>query len=253
MKKNSLLISLLIIISIFCTAQTPDYIVKRFKLIVALIQKGNTSELSKLIQYPLKREYPLADISTSKDFISKFDTLFDADFKQLLKTYNDSVILTQYASYGLVGGDFSGEIWINEKGKVITVNYSSAKEQELKNKLIADIKSKMHPSVRDWDYNVLVAKSKNLLIRIDETKNGLRYISWGKGKNTSDLPDLILYKGVAQQQGTEGGFTWTFKNNDWTYVVDQADICETPVYCGLFLRLLFKEEEKQIIRLERTK
>lgn len=89
-------------------------------------------ELSSLIDYPLKRENPLPDIKSSADFISRFRVIFDHSFKQQLSQYNDSDIFEHNGSYGLVGGSFSGEIWINDKGKIKALNYSSAEEQRLK-------------------------------------------------------------------------------------------------------------------------
>jgi hypothetical protein len=47
-----------------------------------------------------------------------------------------------------------------------------------------------------------------------------------------------------------GGWTWTFANGDWTYLVDQADMCDEPKDCGLFLKLFFKDELKTKIKLK---
>ncbi len=110
-------------------ASVDTSIVKRFRQIIKLIESDNATELSKLISYPLKRENPLPDIKNSTDFISNYKLLFDSSFKNLLKQYNDSNIFEHNFSYGLVGGNFSGEIWIDENGEISAINYSSKEEQ----------------------------------------------------------------------------------------------------------------------------
>jgi hypothetical protein len=101
-----------------CQASVDTFIVQRFRQIIRLIESDNAKELSKLVAYPLKRENPLPDIKNSKDFISYYPSIFDNSLKNLLKQYNDSDIFEHNYSYGLVGGNFSGEIWINEDGKI---------------------------------------------------------------------------------------------------------------------------------------
>src|SRR5258705_13906240 len=141
-----------------CQASVDTFIVKRFRQIIKLIESDNAKDLSKLVDYPLKRNNPLPDIKNSNDFISYYPTLFDNSFKKLLKQYNDSVILEHNNTYGLVGGDFTGEIWINEDGKISGINYSSKEEQKNKQILIEKIKKEIYPTVNTWNENVIVAK-----------------------------------------------------------------------------------------------
>ena len=228
-------------------------IIKRFRQIIKLVESDNPKELSKLIDYPLKRENPLPDIKNANDFIAYYPTIFDSSFKRLLKQYNDSVIFEHNDAYGLVGGNFTGEIWIDENGKISSINYSSKDEQKTKRILINKIKKEIYPAVNTWDENVIVAKSEKLLIRVDRTNKGLRYVCWAKGKTVRDQPDIILYNGIEEAQGTMGGWTWTFKNGDWTYIVDDAEMCDDPKNCGLFLKLLFKDKSKSTIKLNEIK
>jgi len=249
-------------LSLTCQGSIDTFIVNRYRQIVKLIETGNEKELSKLIKYPVKRENPLPDIANAAEFVSYYKVLFDKAFKDLLRHYNDNVIFESEGDYGLVGEGLNGvtlqgEIWINEEGKIIAINYSSAEEQQLKQALKAKIKKEMHPDVKDWKENVLVARSEKLLIRIDDTENGLRYSCWSKGRNMIAKPDIVLYNGVEDIHGTQGGWSWTFKNGDWTYVVDNVQICSDAVddadECGLFLRLLLKGQEHSVIKLNETK
>lgn len=234
-------------------ATTDPFIVQRFRKIVQLIKSDNAKELSKFVRYPLSRENPLPGIKNAAEFIAYYPTLFDAGFKTLLKQYSDSLIFEHNDAFGLVGGAFTGEIWLNEDGNISTINYSSKKEQDLKKITILKIKNSMHPTVNNWDDNIIVAKSDKLLIRVDRTGKGIRYACWSKGKTFADVPDLILYNGKEEAQGTMGGWTWTFINKDWTYIVDEVDICDTPENCGLFLELMLKGVTQQRIKLKEIK
>src|SRR5262249_48844874 len=138
-------------------------------------------------------------------------------------------------------------------GKIMTINYESSQETRLRIKLTESIKAHAHPSIRDWIENVMVCRSNNLLIRIDRTAKGLRYVSWSKGHTIAEKPDLILYNGKVESQGSAGGWTWTFTNGRWTYIIDKVDLCEDAYKCGLFLQLLSGGKEYSSIRMQESK
>jgi len=69
----------------------------------------------------------------------------------------------------------------------------------------------------------------------------------------NDKPDLVLFNGIEDTHGSMGGWSWTFKNGDWTYVVDNVQMCEDDKDCGLFLRLLLKGQDHSVIKLKETK
>ncbi|WP_295652462.1 hypothetical protein [uncultured Mucilaginibacter sp.] len=229
---------------------------KEFRHIIKLIKEDKVNELSKLVMYPLKRQNPLPNIANSKEFIAYYPIVFDEEFKKKLNLYNDSDVFEHDGMYGLVGGPFAGDIWMDDDGKIGGININSKKEIALRKQLTKSIQSKMHPSVNYWEDNLIVGKSQNLLIRVDYSeKYGIRYVSWSKGRLTSEKPDLILYHGKDEAQGTMGGWTYTFKNGDWTYIVDDVQMCadDNPSDCGLFLRLLYKGNAKSTVRLKEIK
>ncbi len=214
-----------------------------------MVKENNAGQLSALIAYPLKRENPLPDIKNAEEFMAYYAILFDEAFRKKLEKYADTCVVEHHGSYGLVGDVFTGELWLNEEGNITAINYLSAEESKRKAALAADVQRLVHPSVREWKENVRVGKSKHLIIRVDRTEKGLRYVSWSKGRSMAEQPDLILYNGVEEAKGTMGGSTWTFKNGHWTYVVDEVKLCETEDLCGLFLRHYFNNLEKSRIRL----
>lgn len=236
-------------------ADVPPAVRKKFKQIIRLIKEDKANELAALVVYPLKRVNPLPDIANQKAFIADYKVLIDDAFKKKLLSYNDSIVFEHHGLYGLVGGDFDGDLWIDENGKITAINYSSKREKQLQNELIKTIKKHINPAVNTWDYNILVGKSEKLLVRVDYMgkEKGIRYALWSKGRPTSEKPDLILYKGKDEAKGTQGGWTYTFKNGDWTYVVDDVEMCESDDQCGLFLRLSFKGVEKSSTKLKEIK
>ncbi len=234
-------------------AKTPPEVIKQFKYIIGLINDDHIAELASQIDYPLKRDNPLPNILSANEFILYYSVLIDSELKKKLSHFNDTDIMEHYGHYGLVGGIFTGEIWIDETGKVLTINYSSQNEKNLQQKLTNEIQQQVNSSVKPWKRNILVWENDKFLIRIDDTDEGLRYVSWSKNHKISDKPDLILNHGVEEAQGTMGGWTWTFVNGKWTYIVDDVEMCEKEDKCGLFLHILYDNIEKSTLRFKETK
>ncbi|QEC78279.1 hypothetical protein [Mucilaginibacter ginsenosidivorax] len=251
--KNIICAALFLFIIPGAQAQAPAFIIKRYKEIFRLIKADKAQELSKLVAYPLKRQNPLKSIANANEFVAYFPVLFDDAFKKKIVLFADSDVFDHHGEYGLVGGSFDGDIWLNSDGRIQAVNYSSRRETDLKNQLTKEIQSKIYPTVSHWDENVLLLQSPKLLIRIDRVGQKLRYVSWSQGRPTSTKPDLVLNNGVEEAQGTQGGWTYTFKNGDWTYVIDDVEMCETASQCGYFLRLSLKDVEKSSTRLKLVK
>jgi hypothetical protein len=254
-KMNKLLIILIIAIG-FDTlngkAQDSLEIARDFREIVRLIKTDSTSKLAKLVNFPLKRPNPIQDILTANDFALYAPLLFDSSFKSKLLSYNDSIIFYHNGYYGLVGGLFHGDIWINENGLIESINTHSAAELELQMKLTHEIQRKIYPSIKAWMENVLVCETDKFLIRVDLLDNyELRYVAWNKPKKIDTKPDLVLNKGVQEFHGTMGGVSYTFKNDKYYYQIDQRDMGESDDQVGLFLHI-FKsrkdlEQEKYFV------
>jgi hypothetical protein len=245
-----------IISSINCFSQTekgiPEERQEQLETIIDLVRNDQIIELSKKILYPIKRQNPLPDIETREEFILYYPILFDSIFKaKLTNTKFDSTnTINHYTGFGL----FRGDIWLYDNGDIMTINYQSSKELELLNKLHTEIEEKIHKSVSNWKKNILVCETDKFLIRVDLLENNdLRYISWNKPKKITDKPDLILLKGVQEFQGTMGGVTYTFQNQDWTYQIDRVEMAETDDKLGLYLRLYQNGIEKASYKTKEIK
>lgn len=230
----------------------PSWRQNQIKKIVELIKNEDFSHLSEMIRFPIKRPNPIPDIENKESFLRYCPTLFDYNFKQKLinaKFTSDNTI-SRDDDFGLL----YGYIWLNKTGEIIALNYNSDKELSTQKKLTDEAKSSIHPSVKDWKTNIMVCKSDKYIIRIDLMDDlTLRYASWSIPKSVSDKPDIVLFNGIEEFQGTRGGVTYTFQNSKWKYVIDKVNICEKDEDCGLFFKLLISDQENRKTRLQEVK
>jgi hypothetical protein len=234
-------------------AQDPETGLRMGKKILNLISQDNSSELAKYIVYPLKRPNPIPDIKNEKEFVAYYPILFDAKFKKLIPKFTQKEVLVRNGLFGMVGDVFHGEIWYDES-VIVSINYFSDKEISLEKSLTKKIQSVIHPSVKQWESNVFVGKSKNLLVRVDRLSNGgLRYVSWSKGKPISQKPDLVILQGEEVHEGTMGSTFWTFSNNNWRYTIYNQESCENCVQSNYELVLEENGLEKSRIVLVLSK
>jgi hypothetical protein len=162
--------------------------------------------------------------------------LFDAVLEERLEAteFKNSDIIERHDTFAI----FNGAIWIGDDGKIRAINYNSGKEKQLRNQLHEELENTIHERVEDWEENVLVCEAENFLIRIDLMGNNeLRYISWSYPKSIKEKPDLMLFNGKEEFQGTMGGVTYTFRNGQWIYQIDRVTMAESDEKQGTFLKL----------------
>jgi len=93
--------------------------------------------------------------------------------------------------------------------------------------------------------NIIYCENKDFIIKVDNlTNDDLRYSSWNKPKTINDEPDLVLYDGIVEQQGTGGGYHYSFKNDYWKYIVENNYMGETEESMGIFIKVLKNDERK---------
>lgn len=209
------------------------------KRILDLINQNKAAELAELVNYPLQRPSPIPDIQNEQEFVAYFPTLFDAKFKKIIPKFSSKEVMARNGMFGMVGEIFTGEIWYDESG-IYSVNYNSDREMALEKALNDKTKATIHPSLKDFESNIVILKSKNLEVRIDNTKEGsYRYASWSKGKSNSLSPDLTLFTTKANHDGYPPIPSYVFTNKNWTYTVTEAFECED---CDILDRMLILEE-----------
>lgn len=239
--KNIFKIVILILPTIYCAGQKNNKgipIERQVQLdqLIELIRQNNRMGLAEKVMYPLSRPNPVPDIKNKQEFVKYYTTLFDTAFKKkLIDTEFDSTnTIDTYTGFGLL----NGEIWLFDDGRIMTFNHSSPEEIKLIETLKQQTEKRIHASVKPWQRNLYVCETDKFLIRVDQMDNSdIRYVSWSKPKHIEDKPDIILYHGVQEFQGTMGGITYTFKNREYFYVVDQVNMAETDEEVGLFIRI----------------
>lgn len=192
--------------------------------LIKLFQTKNVAGISKMIHYPLERDYPIPSIKNEEEFRKRFNQIFD---KKIIDLISNSKI-DQWSEVGWRGIMLErGDLWIETDGKIKALNYQSDFEARQKKTLIAKQKTQLHASLKSFLVPVYKFQTKNYLIRIDEQANNkYRYASWKIGNPESSKPDLILTDGEWENDGTGGNHTITFKKGEFTYKIYRGIIGE---------------------------
>ncbi|HVK37172.1 MAG TPA: hypothetical protein VNA88_01470 [Candidatus Kapabacteria bacterium] len=220
-----------------------------FERIARLLAADSVEAIADLVVYPLRRPNPLPNIRTREELIARYTMLFDAELRDQLQRLDTSQMIMRNGHVGIL----AGEIWIDEDGRIIAVNHSTAEELAAADELTKRIKAGMHRSVREFSRNVLVYQCPKHLVRIDETRRGLRLATWNRGRGVHLKPDLVLYNGTMEHYGTQGGIGYTFTNGRWTYLVERIDMCGDEGECGPYLTIKRDGTEMSSDRCEESK
>ncbi|MPS74382.1 MAG: hypothetical protein E2590_14705 [Chryseobacterium sp.] len=185
--------------------------------VIRLFQAKNIDGISKIVNYPLSREYPIPNVKNGADLKKRFNQIFD---EKIIDQISNSK-LDQWSEVGWRGIMLdNGDLWIDTDGRITALNYQSQFETNQKNNIIANEKKNLFSSLKQYKSPVYKFTTKNYLIRIDELSNGkYRYASWKIGKKESTKPDLILANGEIRMEGSGGNHTITFKKDEFSYII----------------------------------
>jgi len=176
----------------------------------------NINTIAKLVSYPLERDAPIPAIKNEREFIQRFNDVFD---QRLLQTIVKSNIQKDWDAVGWRGimlGD--GDVWLNHDGKITSVNYQSRKERIVSTRLNAKGRRALHRSVAHYAKSILEWETKRFHIRVDDVGKGqLRYVAWPKGKRTSETPDIVLHNGKIAIDGSGRNQRYIFNNGKFSY------------------------------------
>jgi hypothetical protein len=217
MKTRKIFLALLFFSSHFIFSQDlkPEY-QKFIKNFIDNIKNDNKEAVAAIISFPLGREYPIPVIKNKTDFLKRYDAIFDETLKNKIIKSNPAKDWTQMGWHGIMLNQ--GDIWFDESGKLITINYQSKTELVLKNKLIAAEKDKLHPSIAKFKKPVYILETSKFRIRIDDLGNdNYRYASWPVKKPMSEKPDLVIINGKWIAEGSGGNSKFDFKKDDYLY------------------------------------
>lgn len=223
--KYKILILLLLIFNLsFAQNDLDKTEIESIQKLTNLFKTKNVDGISKIISYPLSREYPIPAVKNEADFKKRFNQIFD---EKIIDIISNSKI-NQWSEVGWRGIMLNrGDIWIESDGKITAVNYQSNFELNQKKNLINNDKKKLHTSLKIFKSPTYKIQTKSYLIRIDELANGkYRYASWKIGRSEASKPDLILTNGELKFDGSGGNHTITFKKGEYNYKVYRGIIGE---------------------------
>jgi hypothetical protein len=186
------------------------------KNIVNVFKSENISSISKLVSYPLEREYPIPPIRNESEFIARFNQLFDHDLRRAIVSSNIARDWNEVGWRGIMLND--GDIWLDYDGKIMSINYQSKAEKNLKNYISARGRGSLHRSVNAYAQSIIQWNTKRFYIRVDDVGQGqLRYAAWPVGTKTTDKPDIVLLNGELVFDGSGRNHRYIFKNGDFSY------------------------------------
>lgn len=218
MKKINVFLIVLIFSCSFVSAQDlkPEY-QKLIKTFISNVKNDKKEAVANMISYPFKREYPIPVIKSKADFVKRYSEIFDAALKNEIIKSNPGKDWSEVGWRGIMLNQ--GTVWIDTDGRLIAINYQSKFEKDLKNKLIAADKAKLHSSIAKFKNPEYVLETSKFRVRIDDLgNNNYRYASWPLKKKMSEEPDLVISNGKWFQEGTGGNHRFEFKKGKYIYV-----------------------------------
>ncbi|MBR1644233.1 MAG: hypothetical protein IJ684_02550 [Bacteroidales bacterium] len=174
------------------------------QLVQTSLANGDKETFADLVQYPIRRDYPLRAIRNREQMVANFDLIFDSAFRQKVATLDSSA----WETYGWRGMAFSnGAIW---GPPVWAITYSSPQEQRFRQAIIEAEVSQLHPSLRTGTVipqcRLQLVDERYSFARIDYVDNAgdassYRLTIFGPNASVGDLPVVELY-GEYSVEGT---------------------------------------------------
>ena len=236
--------TLLICYSYNLTGQNlkPEY-QKFIQSFINNVKADRKEAVADVVQYPLKRENPMASVKNKADFIKRYSEIFDADLKKEITSSNPDKDWQEMGWRGIMLN--SGTIWFDSDGKLTAINHESKYEKDLKTKLIASQKKKLHSSIAVFKEPVCILETSKFRIRIDDIGNNkYRYASWSIKKAMSSKPDLVIQNGKFIADGTGGNHHYEFKKGNYVYECDIIVLGEKDAPAA---RLTIYQNAKEIL------
>jgi hypothetical protein len=214
---------------------------KNIATFIDCIKKDKKTEIATMFSYPFERQYPIPKIKNKQEFIKRYDEVFDAKLKSLIIKSKPSKDWSEVGWRGIML--YNGDLWMDTDGRLITINYQSKAESNMRNKIMESEKKTLHPSIANYKNPNYILETDKFKIRIDEiSPNNYRYASWNIKQGMSEKPDLIINNGTWTPDGSGGNSYFTFKNGEYTYECDIIKIGEDDSPPAIFT--IYKGEKE---------
>ncbi len=193
----------------------PDY-QKFIKAFIENVKEDKKEAVANMTSYPFKREYPIPAIKNKTEFIKRYNEIFDVALKNEIIKSNPAKDWSEMGWRGIMLNQ--GTIWFDTDGRLISINYRSKFEKDLKNNIIDKEKTKLHASIAKFKAPECILETSKFRIRIDDLgNNNYRYASWSLKKKMTQEPDLVISKGKVILDGNGGNHRFEFKKGEYIY------------------------------------
>jgi len=199
--------------SVFGQQTKYDDVISKF---ITYVKEKDSKSISKIISFPFSRNYPVPGIKNAKEFIDRYNEVFDDRLQKLIV---ESDIHKDWSEMGWRGIMlFNGIVWLDTNGRLIGVNYESKYEHDYRIRIINKEKDLLYESIKDFEEPIFVWETKKFRIRVDKLEdNTYRYASWNIRKGQNEKPDLILKNGEVVFNGSGGNHEYLFKSGAFEY------------------------------------
>ena len=177
--------------------------IENIRILIECFKNHDVEGVSKLVKYPVARDFPIPPINNAIDFQNRFEQIFDSYLLEPI--INSEVVDWHEDDFGIwlfcIRPDNSWDriMKLGHEGLIEEIRHLSKSEKVYRELLISKEKLKLHKSLRIYEEPYLKIKTKDYLVRIDKMKNETyRYASWKIGKQESFKPDLIIGNGTLQ-------------------------------------------------------
>jgi hypothetical protein len=203
--------------------------IKNVSHLIDVFKSNDSDAIANSIAYPLKREYPISIIRNKNELMLKFESVFSNSLKSLIIKSTPSDNWSRVGYRGVMLND--GDVWIDDEGKILAINITSPMEQKIIDKRISDIRNGLNKKLQAFKRPVCDFVTKSFRIRIDEVEKGYRYASWKIKDNESQEPQIILFGGEFNFDGSGGSGTYIFKNGRYIYRIYSDELVDAaPAY-----------------------
>ena len=194
------------------------------QMIIEAIANDDRVQFAEMVCYPVRREYPIANIEYAEQMIRYFDTLFDESFRKKVASLDSN----SWERMGWRGWMIlDGEIW--DTDPCIVVNYSSPTEQLQAEHLRKKDMARLHPSLRgNWKpfncyhldgfghpgFKYAYARVDVSTGRNSSAEPVYRLALFKKGQDASEAPAVVMM-GTYRVEGTLRSESFDFTSDDY--------------------------------------
>ena len=190
-------------------AEQSDKIIPTVQKFKDLLKTDNPQLIAQNVVYPFSLGWGVPSVQNEQEFIEKYDIILP----QYLRQYFIDSPIKNWGSGENLGGiclNDCPDAHLTDDGEMLSVK-DSEELKRYREEYIAKEKQIIHPSLKNYNYNLYTMETKDWLIRIDDMEglyevstqidipNTYRFAAWKKGKTISDEPDIVIDQGHTEK------------------------------------------------------